>query len=582
MKLHPQKLKRRSLLPAYVLAVLILVGVAFYFMRVITRRDPLAATDFSVFWASARLLRHGQSPYDPNDWAAIYRQMPNVPRQDNAFLYPLPTAIVFLPLSFVPESLARDLWLVFSQLMIIGAAVISMFTEEWRHDRLRLLPIVGLSLIVFVPAMYAVMNGQINSVLVAIVALTILFWSRKKWVAGGLVLGLLILKPTGAGTFAFAVIIWLILLKKWGGLVGVALTLASAFTVAWVVDPRWLGDWLNIALAKPAQMWPGVPTLWGLFVSLFGPEMPWLLLAAILSGMLLLFGVRVASRKEPDAQLTWLSGIVLPLSLTSTPYLLYYEMVMLIPSTPHLCRVILVAGDGLLSQAVSTRTASFGNVSCLPTLNDLAGLINTLASQVSEAYVAGLEPKAETYFFSPGDDSCLFIKQDIQGQILSRFQVELGRIPPGADRRTNHTWYIASPRFLSKERQRISWASRISIEAKASKPPRQGLIIYGSSPDLPSGQPRISGSSILPESSTSEVSDILPITPRITPDVTGWFQSPYDMFGSSGSFKPTESARVVSTGNSVFEVTWSISIDASKRFSHPKVEAIEHIETTWE
>jgi len=359
MKLHPQKLKRRSLLPAYVLAVLILVGVAFYFMRVITRRDPLAATDFSVFWASARLLRHGQSPYDPNDWAAIYRQMPNVPRQDNAFLYPLPTAIVFLPLSFVPESLARDLWLVFSQLMIIGAAVISMFTEEWRHDRLRLLPIVGLSLIVFVPAMYAVMNGQINSVLVAIVALTILFWSRKKWVAGGLVLGLLILKPTGAGTFAFAVIIWLILLKKWGGLVGVALTLASAFTVAWVVDPRWLGDWLNIALAKPAQMWPGVPTLWGLFVSLFGPEMPWLLLAAILSGMLLLFGVRVASRKEPDAQLTWLSGIVLPLSLTSTPYLLYYEMVMLIPS--------MLAGMALLDRA----GGSFAAVVSLPFLISL-------------------------------------------------------------------------------------------------------------------------------------------------------------------------------------------------------------------
>jgi len=162
-------------------------------------------------------------------------------------------------------------------------------------------------------------------------------------VEGGLALGLLILKPTGAGTFVFAAIIWLILLRKWGGLAGVSLTVTSAIAVAWVVEPRWLGDWLKIALAKPAQMWPEVPTLSGLFVSLFGPERPWLLLAAILSGMLLLFGVRLVSRKEPDAQLAWLSGIVIPLSLTSTPYLLNYEMVILIPS--------MLAGMALLDRA---------------------------------------------------------------------------------------------------------------------------------------------------------------------------------------------------------------------------------------
>jgi hypothetical protein len=363
MRLHPQKLKRWSLILVYLLILVMLVGCAFYFMRTITRRDPLAATDFSVFWASAWLLRHGESPYDPGDWAAIYLQIPNVPRQDSAFLYPLPTALIFLPLSFMPESLARDLWLIFSQLFIIGAAVICIFTQEWRSDRLLLLPIVVLSLFVFVPAMYAVMNGQINSILVVAIALTFLFWSRKKWVEGGLVLGLLILKPTGAGTFIFAAIIWLILQKKWEALVGVTLTLASALTFSWIIEPRWLGDWLSVALTKPAQMWPEVPTLWGLSVSLFGPEKPWLLLAASLSTMLLLFSVRLVSRKEPEVQLTWLSGIVIPLSLISTPYLLYYEMVMLIPS--------MLAGMALLDRA----GASFAAVVSFPLLFSLLSVV---------------------------------------------------------------------------------------------------------------------------------------------------------------------------------------------------------------
>jgi hypothetical protein len=339
-----RKLKSWSLLAAYLSAGLILVGIAFYFMHVITERDPLAATDFSVFWASAHLLRQGENPYNSNDWTAIYQQIPTVPRQDNTFLYPLPTAIVFLPLSFLPESLARDLWLIFSQLFIIGAAVISIFTQEWQRHRLPLLPIVFLSLIVFLPAIYAVINGQINSVLVAIIALAIFLWSRQKWLAGGLVLGLLILKPTSAGTFALAAIIWLILRKKWRGLVGLGLTAASTFAIAWAFNPRWLSDWLYIALAKPTQMWPEVPTVWGVIVRLFGEETKWLLLAAIISGLLLLFSVLIVAQKEPDAQLSWLSGFVIPISLLATPYLLYYELVLLIPAILTIMAVLDRAG----------------------------------------------------------------------------------------------------------------------------------------------------------------------------------------------------------------------------------------------
>ena len=252
------------------------------------------------------------------------------------------------------------------------------------------------------------------------------------------------------------------------------------------------------------------------------------------------------------------------------------------PSTPQLCRVILVAGDGLLLQAVSTRASSLANVSCLPTLNELSGLINTLASQVSETYVAALEAKAKAYFFSPGDGSCLFLKQDIRGQILIRFKAELENIPPGADRRTNHSWYISSPRFLTKERQRISWASRVSVEAKASKPPTQTIGFFGPMPEASSGSIRISGSSMLPDISMSDVGDIRSTGLMIHAEPTAWTRSALNFFGSSGGLDSAESIRVVTTGSSVFEVTWSISVDASKRFSHPKIETITYLGTNWE
>jgi hypothetical protein len=163
------------------------------------------------------------------------------------------------------------------------------------------------------------------------------------WLAGGIILGFLFLKPTSTGTFALVAIIWLILLRRWRGLIGVALALASNFVVAWIVDPRWFWDWLNSVVAKPAQMWHEVPTLWGLFVPLFGPKLPWLIIATIISGMVMLFAIYVISKQEVESQLTLLSGILIPISLISTPYLLKYEMVMLIPS--------MIAGMALLDRS---------------------------------------------------------------------------------------------------------------------------------------------------------------------------------------------------------------------------------------
>jgi hypothetical protein len=332
MKLYPKTIKKAFVITAALFTMVIMIGVAFLFMRIITQRDTTAAIDFSVYWVSARLLSHGQSPYDSNAWAAIYREIPYVGRQDNTFLYPLPTAIIFLPFSIWSESLARDLWIVLSQLMIVFVVVMGVYAEKWKHRRLPLIPIILLCLIIFIPDVYAVMHGQITSLLVAIVAFTIYLWSRKMWLAGGMVLGFLILKPTSTGTFALAAIVWLILLRKWRGLIGTALTLTVLFTIAWIVDPRWFGAWLTIVIAKPAQMWRVVPTLWGLCVPLFGTKWPWLIFAALIGGMLVLFTVYRVSRKPLESQIPLLGGILIPISLMATPYLLRYEMMMLIPS----------------------------------------------------------------------------------------------------------------------------------------------------------------------------------------------------------------------------------------------------------
>src|SRR2546426_3264300 len=65
------------------------------------------------------------------------------------------------------------------------------------------------------------------------------------------------------------------------------------------------------------------------------------------------------------------------------------------PKTPNICRIVLVSGDGLVAQTVKARIAGLTNSGVLATLEELKGLINTLVSQVDEAFLAFLKPKAE-------------------------------------------------------------------------------------------------------------------------------------------------------------------------------------------
>jgi len=252
------------------------------------------------------------------------------------------------------------------------------------------------------------------------------------------------------------------------------------------------------------------------------------------------------------------------------------------PTTPQICRVVLVTHDALLTEAALQRTSSSSNVTCLPGLNDLASLINTLASQVSEEYVATLEPKAQRYFFAPGDEATLFLKLDLRAQILARFKEQLDELPSGADERINGTWYVHGPAFLKKDRQRVFWASRVSVEAEAYKHPRQGLFAgssgLDSSPDLFS----FSGSSVLSRTSDPGSSEIPTLSPKFSGEGYRFLSSERDILGTSAYTFATSPGRLHSKGHSAFSVTWSASVDASTRFSHARIEAIEFIATSWE
>lgn len=268
----------------------------------------------------------------------------------------------------------------------------------------------------------------------------------------------------------------------------------------------------------------------------------------------------------------------------------FIDLVKKSPTTPGVCLVAFASEDTLLADSVRARTTGASNVRVLESLEGLKGLINTLVEKVTEDFVATYQPKAKNLFFEEDEKDSLFYRLNIQRDISGGFSEVLQSIPPGADERRNGTWLISAPRFIKKKGQRVFWATRIAVAAKAYKSvaPPISLGTYTSSWQFP-----VSGTDL---GTTPSFPDYLSPTPGTAiPNTSGWYTgiidpSQYDAAGLHGWMKPhlgdtstfAYTKQLVRSGQSVFEVIWSVVVTSAGKLINPKIESIEYVETNWQ
>ncbi len=246
----------------------------------------------------------------------------------------------------------------------------------------------------------------------------------------------------------------------------------------------------------------------------------------------------------------------------------FLQLVDASPSTPRICRVSLVTGDKLISQAITSRTASHQNVRILTSLDELKSLINTLVSAVSEEVVARTREQAGKYFFVPKQQDTLYYTQGVRKQIDEQFSKELNEKPPGAHRRENGTWLIHQPGFVRKEGQRITWSTSIEVEAKAYKtqPASSASILL---PPFPSSQPQGSGYSGL-------------VAPLFQSEQTEQIDvGNLALFGEIFRH-PTTQEVLTAEGRSSFGVLWSHLLSTNQKFRSPRIDEIQFLGTDWQ
>lgn len=157
----------------------------------ITVRDA-AISDFRCFWEAGRVVREGMDPFDRTVWAAATRADPGqIPPCDETFIYPMWTAIAFVPLSTVPESTALAGWEIFS----FAATVISvaLLARIWSLRRgggwLLLLVLVSQ------PMYSAIANAQLGPAVLLLVCGLIVALARSRYLLAALIWCALLIKP---------------------------------------------------------------------------------------------------------------------------------------------------------------------------------------------------------------------------------------------------------------------------------------------------------------------------------------------------------------------------------------------------
>jgi len=229
------------------------------------------------------------------------------------------------------------------------------------------------------------------------------------------------------------------------------------------------------------------------------------------------------------------------------------------PGTPNVCRLALISEDQRLKDYVTELTSTAKNIRLLSNLDELESLINTLVSTIPEEFAAELTEKAGRLFFEKDNIKTIYYKENIGEKIREQYSKELSdTILPGS-LRSGGTWWILSPVFIKKERQRIYWTTTVEPEFE--------IYHYENSETIQNPLftlPEIMASKSISNSSAFSLSS-MNIPPPPPPNALGQ------------GFGAQQKKVIDRKGKEKFEVHWSTNLSQAQNLTAPKLEKIQYI-----
>jgi hypothetical protein len=294
--------------------------------------------DFFQFWAGGRAILLRQDPYDPASWRSIYEEQGRWlwETEKHVFVYPLWTALPFVPLALLPFSTAVFVWALMNEALIIPSLLMWLRALSWSEPKAWLLLVLASGL-AFEPVSVTVLLGHLGIVLVSLISGTLYLVSRGRHAQAGVLLGLTLLKPQLFLLVYPVLLLTMALRRKWSFLATFGITVGTLLASSWVLLPGWIGAWQQQVGGTSAVRLAISPTMWVVLQSVtmaLGIQDLWLTMG--FAGLAAVAGVVIYSLWE--SRTTLRSGVVpeptvsltVITSLLIAPYVLSYDFVLLV------------------------------------------------------------------------------------------------------------------------------------------------------------------------------------------------------------------------------------------------------------
>jgi len=298
--------------------------------RVVNSMDhPQNSTDFYNFWLAGHLVTEGQNPYSSAQWVSGYPPYLLDITLNPAFLYPLPLALLFAPLGWMSFRAAYITWVTLIQLMIVISMGILLLFRPNPRAKLAFLPLL-FGIILFRPTILTLTQGQLSAVFLCILTLLALLWDRGKWFWGGLLLGMLMLKPNLGSMIIALLVTWLVLHRHWKALAGIATTCFFLLIAGLAYRPGWIMEYWHIGSYKLTQTFGSSPTVWGLGALACHRHTTCMFAFGGIATLLLVLGFLWLVLRYKDLAPANALALAVTLTLLVTPYTWTYDQLLLI------------------------------------------------------------------------------------------------------------------------------------------------------------------------------------------------------------------------------------------------------------
>jgi len=201
-------------------------------------------SNFLKFWVAGHMILTGQNPYDSTQWYNEHIKLGASQVPDKIFLYPLPQAYLLVPLAMIPIGESFIIWGIFSQ-AIMAATCFVLLNHFATTGRNRLFYPLVVFLLFFGPIYLSLHVGSIGAIALAFLIVAILLLERKKTLLAGIVLSMLILKPSQGLPILFLAGCWFLFKQDWRVIIGMGVGGLILLLSGLFVDPHWIQEFLN-------------------------------------------------------------------------------------------------------------------------------------------------------------------------------------------------------------------------------------------------------------------------------------------------------------------------------------------------